>query len=197
MFESVVRVRGQLGELVSALDPDAVSGPTAGELWAEFDRIERLGSAAKTLLVRRIAATHDRDRAGSRTAAESLARQAGTSTAAAKEALDTSNRLTELPSVVGALRRGELSLRRPRPSPAPPKPTRRRKAGCSSWHRGHRWPSCGRNALGSRPPPTPTRMPPTGASTPSGAAGSTPTPKVAGTCPPAAPPKTAPPSPPC
>jgi Domain of unknown function (DUF222) len=109
MFESVVRVRGQLSELVSAVDPDAVSGPTARELWAEFDRIERLGSAGKTLLARRIAATHDRDRAGSRTAAESLAKKAGTSTAAAKEALDTSNRLTELPGVAGALRHGELS----------------------------------------------------------------------------------------
>jgi Domain of unknown function (DUF222) len=109
MFESVVRVRGQLGELVSALDPDAVSGPSARELWGEFDRIERLGSAGKTLLARRIAATHDRDRAGSRTAAESLARQAGTSTAAAREALDTSNRLSELQGVAGALRSGELS----------------------------------------------------------------------------------------
>jgi Domain of unknown function (DUF222) len=109
MFESVVRIRGQLSELVSALDPDAVSGPSARELWGEFDRIERLGSAGKTLLARRIAATHDRDRAGSRTAAESLARQAGTSTSAAKEALETSNRLTELPSVASAMRHGELS----------------------------------------------------------------------------------------
>jgi Domain of unknown function (DUF222) len=109
MYESVVRIRAQLGELVSALDPDAVSGPTAGELWAELDRIERLGSAGKTLLARRIAATHDGDRAGSRTAAESLAKQAGTSTSAAKEALDTSNRLTDLPAVAGALRNGELS----------------------------------------------------------------------------------------
>ena len=109
MYESVVRVRDLLSELVSALDPDAVSGPTARELWGEFDRIERLGSAGKTLLARRVAATHDRDRAGTRTAAESLARKAGTSTAAAKEALDTSNRVTELPSVAGALRNGELS----------------------------------------------------------------------------------------
>jgi hypothetical protein len=109
MYESAVRVRGQLGELVAALDPDAVSGPSARELWAEFDRIERLGSAGKTLLARRIAATHDRDRAGSRTAAESLAKQAGTSTAAAKEVLDTSNRLDDLPAVAGALRNGELS----------------------------------------------------------------------------------------
>ncbi|HZY29430.1 MAG TPA: DUF222 domain-containing protein, partial [Jiangellaceae bacterium] len=109
MFESVVRIRGQLSELVAALDPDAVSGPTARELWAELDRIERLGSAGKTLLARRIAATHDRDRAGARTAAESLARTAGTSTAAAKDALDTSHRLDDLPAVAGALRNGELS----------------------------------------------------------------------------------------
>ena len=109
MYESAVRIRGQLSELVSALDPDAVSGLTARELWGEFDRIERLGSAGKTLLARRIAATHDRDSAGSRTAAESLARRAGTSTTAAKEALDTSNRLTELPNVASALRNGELS----------------------------------------------------------------------------------------
>ena len=109
MFESAVRIRGQLSELVSALDPDAVSGSIAQELWCELDRIERLGSAGKTLLARRIAATHDRDRAGARTAAESLARKAGTSMAAAKEALDTSNRLTELFGVDSALRQGELS----------------------------------------------------------------------------------------
>ncbi len=109
MYESVVRIRGQLTELITALDPDAVSGPTARQLWGEFDRIERLGSAGKTLLARRIAATHHRDRAGTRTPAESLARNAGTSTAAANEALDTSHRLTELPGVAGSLRRGELS----------------------------------------------------------------------------------------
>jgi hypothetical protein len=109
MYESVVRIRGQLAELLAALDPDAVSGRTAGDLWGEFDRIERLGSAGKTLLARRIATTHNRDRTGTRTAAESLARNAGTSTAAAKVVLDTSHRLTELPAVTEALRRGELS----------------------------------------------------------------------------------------
>ena len=77
MYEAVVRIRGQLGELVSAVDPDGVSGRAAGELWAEFDRIERLGAAGKTLLARRIAASHQRDREGTRSAAESLARQGG------------------------------------------------------------------------------------------------------------------------
>ena len=109
MYEAVVRIRGQLGELVSALDPDGVSGRAARELWTEFDRIERLGSAGKTLLARRIAASHQRDREGTRSAAESLARKAGSSTAAAKDAMDTSHRLVELPGVEGALRRGELS----------------------------------------------------------------------------------------
>ena len=109
MYESVVRIRGQLGELVSALDPDGVSSRAARELWAEFDRIERLGAAGKTLLARRIAASHQRDREGTRSAAESLARKSGTSTAAAKDAMDTSHRLSELPGVEGALRRGELS----------------------------------------------------------------------------------------
>jgi Domain of unknown function (DUF222) len=109
MYESVVRVRGQLGELVSAVDPDGVSGRAAGELWAEFDRIERLAAAGKTLLARRIAAAHQRDREGTRSAAEALARKSGTSPAAAKDAVDTSHRLAELPGVEGALRRGELS----------------------------------------------------------------------------------------
>ncbi|HJU97274.1 MAG TPA: DUF222 domain-containing protein, partial [Jiangellaceae bacterium] len=109
MFESVVRLRDQLGELVSTLDPDAVCGATARELWSQFDGIERLGSAGKTLLARRIAATHDGDRAGTPTAAESLAKKAGTFTATAKEALDTSHRLAELPRVDSALRRGQLS----------------------------------------------------------------------------------------
>ena len=59
-----------------------------------------------------------------------------------------------------------------------------------SWRREHRWPSCGRNAPGSGPLLTQTRKRPTGASTSTVAAGSTPTPKVAGTCPPAALPKT-------
>jgi hypothetical protein len=109
MYEAAVRIRGQLGELVTAVDPDGVSGRTARELWAEFDRIERLGAAGKTLLARRIAGSHKRDREGTRSAAESLARKAGTSTAAAKDAIDTSHRLAELPVVEGALRRGELS----------------------------------------------------------------------------------------
>jgi hypothetical protein len=109
MYERLVEVRGQLAELVSAGDPDGVSGRAARELWAEFDRIERLGAAGKTLLARRIAASHQRDREGTRSAAESLARKSGTSTAAAKDAVDTSQRLVDQPELDQAVRRGQVS----------------------------------------------------------------------------------------
>jgi hypothetical protein len=109
MYERLVEVRGQLGELVGAVDPDGVSGRAAGELWAEFDRIERLGAAGKTLLARRIAAAHQRDREGTRSAAEALARKSGTSPAAARDAVDTSHRLADQPELDQAVRRGELS----------------------------------------------------------------------------------------
>jgi hypothetical protein len=80
MFERLVRVRGQLAELVTAVDPDAVSGQSARQLWAEFDKVERLGAAGKTLLARRIAATHQPNQHATKTAAEDLARRAGTTT---------------------------------------------------------------------------------------------------------------------
>ena len=109
MYERLVEVRGQLAELVTAVDPDAVSGSTARTWWAEFDRVERLAAAGKTLLARRVAATHRADRSGSRTAAEELARKAGTTAGTAKDAVDTSHRLADQPELDQAVRRGEVS----------------------------------------------------------------------------------------
>jgi Domain of unknown function (DUF222) len=109
MYERLVGVRGQLAELVTAVDPDAVSGSTARQCWAEFDRIERLAAAGKTLLARRVADTHRPDRSGSKTPAEDLARKAGSTTGSAKDAMDTSQRLPEQPELDRALRRGQLS----------------------------------------------------------------------------------------
>jgi hypothetical protein len=108
MYETVVRCGDQLADLVAGLDPDAVSGPAARQWWAAFDRVERLAAGAKTLLARRVAATHQRN-GGTRSAAEDLARRAGSTTGAARDAVDTSHRLPDQPGVAGALRRGELS----------------------------------------------------------------------------------------
>ena len=63
----------------------------------------------KTLLARRVAATHQRS-GGTRSAAEELARRSGSSAGAAKDSLDTSARLPEQAPVEQAVRRGELSL---------------------------------------------------------------------------------------
>lgn len=79
MFEDVVATRDRLAELVDRLDPDRCTGPAARELWRVFDSAERLCAAGKTLLARRLAETHQRT-SGTRSAAEELARTAGTST---------------------------------------------------------------------------------------------------------------------
>jgi hypothetical protein len=86
MFEDALEVRDRLATLVDRLDPDAVSGSTARELWAVLDACERLCAAGKTLLARRLAQTHRAETAGAKTAAEDLARRAGTSTGVATDA---------------------------------------------------------------------------------------------------------------
>ena len=89
--------------------PDAFSGSAARELWQVFDAAERLCAAGKTLLARRVAETHRPDRSGTRSASEELARKAGTTAGAAKDAMDTSQRLPGQPELDKAIRRGELS----------------------------------------------------------------------------------------
>ncbi|HEY9376053.1 MAG TPA: hypothetical protein VIQ02_03040, partial [Jiangellaceae bacterium] len=60
MFAEAVEIRDRLADLVDRLDPDAVSGSAARELWGVLDKSERLCAAGKTLLARRIAQTHQR-----------------------------------------------------------------------------------------------------------------------------------------
>ncbi len=110
MFQGmVVRAGEMIAGVVDGLDPDAVSGSAARELWSAFDRAERLCAAGKMLLARRVAATHQRS-GGSRSAAEELARRGGTSAGQAAESVETSQRLPDQQPVEAALRRGQLSL---------------------------------------------------------------------------------------
>jgi Domain of unknown function (DUF222) len=109
MFDMVVRLGDRLATLLDGLDPDAVSGSAAGQMWAALDRVERVAAGGKTLLARRVADTHQPDRDGARSAAEALARRAGTTVGAARDAVDTSTRLRRLPLVDAAVRRGDLS----------------------------------------------------------------------------------------
>jgi Domain of unknown function (DUF222) len=109
MFDEVMEAGDRIARLLDGLDPDRFTGPRARELWGAFDRIERLGAAGKTLLARRVAATHRRSGSADRSAADELARRGGTSSKAARDSVETSSRLPEQPHVDAALRRGELS----------------------------------------------------------------------------------------
>src|SRR5687768_6348223 len=109
MFDEVMEAGDRIARLLDDLDPDRFTGPRARELWGAFDRIERLGAAGKTLLARRMAATHRRSGSADRSAADELTRRGGTSSKAARDSVGTSSRLPEQPQVDAALRRGELS----------------------------------------------------------------------------------------
>jgi hypothetical protein len=109
MFDDVAEIQDRLAILVDRLDPDAMAGSAVRDMWQKLDRAEKLCAAGKTLLARRLAATHHGQTAGVKTAVEGLARRGGTTIGAARDAVDTSARLPGLPAVDGALRRGDLS----------------------------------------------------------------------------------------
>ena len=94
----VVRCRDRLAGLVERLDPAAVPLPEAPGLWGAFDRIERLAAAAKSLLAARVAESGEWKRAGFRSPAEHLAREAGTTVGEARAALEVSRAIDDLPA---------------------------------------------------------------------------------------------------
>ena len=95
--------------MVDVLDPLDVSFRDVTEMWEAFDGIERLASNAKTLLAARVEDAGAWKRAGARSAAEHLARLGGTTTSAARAALETSKNVAELPATSDAMRAGALS----------------------------------------------------------------------------------------
>ncbi len=110
MFETVTlaeieEVRRTVDALTRGLLPGEVAAGEVSAMWGAFAAIERQASAAKTLLAARVAELHT----GDGPPEEDLARKAGTSRTAARRAIATSRRLSGLPGVEAALRRGELS----------------------------------------------------------------------------------------
>jgi hypothetical protein len=98
-----------LRSLVDVLDPGDIGLSEAADVWAAFDRIERLATNAKTLLAARVEVAGDWKRNGARSAAEHLAKLSGTTTSTAKRTLETSHQVTSLPVVADAMRGGALS----------------------------------------------------------------------------------------
>jgi hypothetical protein len=102
-------VSDALGSLVADLDPDTLVGSDAASLYADFAKLERLVTAAKTLLAPRIATSGLWETQGHRSPASLLASLEGGTAGQAKRILETGRRLTSLPSVEAALRQGRLS----------------------------------------------------------------------------------------
>lgn len=79
------------------------------EIVDEAAAIERMAAAIKAEAAARVAQSGGWRESGDRSAAHALARQTGTTVGAAREALETGERLRELPELAAAARRGELS----------------------------------------------------------------------------------------
>jgi hypothetical protein len=98
-------LRSQVGRLVAG----DVPLDEAPAMWQAFDGLERLATAAKTLLAERVEESRVWTRAGDRSAAEYLARTSGSSVGVARSGLETAKRLRRLPATEAAVRRGALS----------------------------------------------------------------------------------------
>lgn len=108
--EVLDRVAGELRCLLAGLEVEAVPVADAPAWWRRFDEVDRLASAAKLLLARRVDQSDVAERAGLRSTTEWFAATAGGSVRSGQDLLATSKRLADLPQVEAAVRDGSLSL---------------------------------------------------------------------------------------
>ncbi len=109
MLATLERLIGELDEVLVALDPAALHPADAVKLLDEFTAIEKRAVAGRTLVADRAADGAEWTRGGHRSPEEWLAQKTGTSYGAAKDTLETSAKLEDLPKTSEALRKGELS----------------------------------------------------------------------------------------
>ena len=109
MFEQVVSWEKGLAGFVADLDPAVFDGWDAKRLVLHFVRMEKLSSAAKTIMLQRVADTRAWAHQGDRSMAHWLAREAGISLGEAITTVETAARLPECPATEAALRAGKLS----------------------------------------------------------------------------------------
>ncbi len=94
---------------VAALEPGCYSGADALSLLSLFVEAERVATAGRTLMARRVERANAWRDSGERSAAHFLAHATGTTVAKAEETLDTARRLEALPATADAFRSGSLS----------------------------------------------------------------------------------------
>ena len=109
MIAVLQRIIGELDEVLTRVDPDALHARDAATLLDAFISIERRAVSGRTLLADRAVDAGDWTRGGYRSPEEWLANKTGTGFGEAKSALETSQKLKALPSLGEAVRDAKLS----------------------------------------------------------------------------------------
>jgi hypothetical protein len=110
MAHPVLEAAEALRRALADLEPAQMSGPDCLRLANELARTEKACAGARLLAAARAAGTGAAEAAGYRDGADWLARQIGTSTTQAREALRAADRLPCCPATQTALRAGDLSV---------------------------------------------------------------------------------------
>jgi hypothetical protein len=150
MFDKLDRGVELIREALQELDPDVLDGKGAVALVDKFAEGERLCAAGKTLGAKRVSDSGAWRKSGAKSPAHWMANKTGTSVGAAVGVLETAARLTELPGMEKAVRKGQLSeaqaTRSPRPRPPIPLP----KRNCWESPKPRAWRRCASAVPGSR-----------------------------------------------
>jgi len=109
MFDSTHNAVRALDEALRCLEPEVLSGAEARAALADVIRGERLCAAAKVALAAWIDRSGAYQGTGSRSGSDLLAKEAGTSKAAARKSLDNAAALENLPATKEAFTKGEIS----------------------------------------------------------------------------------------
>jgi hypothetical protein len=109
VFAEVEQARDLLRSVVSDLEPGCLSGKDAVRLVKRFAEIRRLADAGIALAAKRVDDASAWRDSGQPNAASWLARTTGSTLGSAITALNTAERLEELPATEDAFRKGELS----------------------------------------------------------------------------------------
>jgi hypothetical protein len=109
LLAALAEVEIGLGEILAAVDPNELHPADAAALLNAFVSIERLAGGGRVLVADRASMSQDWTRSGCRSPEEWLADKAKTSYGEAKNTLDTSRKLKDLPRTRDAIGKGRLS----------------------------------------------------------------------------------------
>ncbi len=106
---TIGKAREAMASCAAAFDPSVLSPADAASVVRDAAAIEHMAATVKALAAARAADSGQWRRDGALSPAHALARETGTSVAAARSALDTAAKLADMPVLDAAARRGEVS----------------------------------------------------------------------------------------